>query len=126
MHWGIDAVSAFTVGAILGERDQVVDYVRDVGVVVALFCLLSLGIGYAGARAGRLGRAQSVASSMEVGVHNTTVALTIALSVLDSTTVAIPAAVYSIVMYPLAAGFGYAITRSWTRTRDDQPTEVAV
>ncbi len=33
---------------------------------------------------------------MGVGIHNTTVALTIALSVLGSTQVAVPAAVYSI------------------------------
>ena len=48
---------------------------------------------------------------MEVGIHNTTVALTIALSVLDSTEVAIPAAVYSILMYVLATAFGFLITR---------------
>ena len=38
-------------------------------------------------------------------------ALTIALSVLDSTEVAIPAAVYSILMYVLATAFGFLITR---------------
>ena len=47
---------------------------------------------------------------MEIGIHNTTIALTIALSVLDSTEVAIPAAVYSILMYVLATAFGFAIT----------------
>ncbi|MGW3835607.1 bile acid:sodium symporter family protein, partial [Streptomyces microflavus] len=47
----------------------------------------------------------------EVGIHNTTVALTIALSVLDSTEVAIPSAVYSVLMYVLATAFGYLITR---------------
>jgi BASS family bile acid:Na+ symporter len=60
----------------------------------------------------KLGEAQAIATSMEVGIHNTTVALTIALSVLDNTTVAIPAAVYSIVMYVLATAFGFLITRS--------------
>ena len=37
--------------------------------------------------------------------------LVIALSVLDSVEVAIPSAVYSIVMYVLATAFGFAITR---------------
>lgn len=59
---------------------------------------------------------------MEVGVHNITVALTIALSVLDNTEVAIPSAVYSIVMYVLATAFGYAITRNWVREPDPVET----
>ena len=53
----------------------------------------------------------AIASAMEVGIHNTTVALTIALSVLDSTEVAIPSAVYSVLMYVFATAFGYGITR---------------
>lgn len=100
-----------SVGAILGERENIAEYVEQVGLVVALFCLASLTIGYLGARIMRLDERQAIASSMEVGIHNTTVAMTIALSVLDSTEVAIPSAVYSIVMYVLAALFGWAISR---------------
>ncbi len=99
------------VGAILGERDDLGGYLEQVGVLVTIFCLISLSVGYLGARVFRLDEKQSVACAMEVGIHNTTIALTIALSVLDSTEVAIPAAVYSIAMYPLATAFGFAITR---------------
>ncbi|MGA8256045.1 MAG: bile acid:sodium symporter family protein [Nocardioides sp.] len=99
------------VGAILGEREDLGGYLEQVGVLVAIFCLISLSVGYLGARVFRLDEKQSVACAMEVGIHNTTIALTIALSVLDSTEVAIPAAVYSIAMYPLATAFGFAITR---------------
>ena len=99
-------------GAILGEREHIADYLREIGVVVTLFCCASLTLGYLGARVFRLSQPQAVATSMEVGIHNTTVALTIALSVLDNTAVAIPAAVYSIVMYVLATLFGLLITRS--------------
>ncbi|MDQ4112085.1 MAG: bile acid:sodium symporter family protein [Actinomycetota bacterium] len=99
-------------GAILSERENIAGYLREIGVVVTLFCAASLCLGYLGARVFRLGQAQAVATSMEVGIHNTTIALTIALSVLDNTTVAIPAAVYSIVMYVLATAFGFLITRS--------------
>ena len=44
-------------------------------------------------------------------MHNTTIALTIALSVLDSVEVAIPAAIYSVLMYILAPAFGFLISR---------------
>ncbi|TXS49094.1 bile acid:sodium symporter family protein [Streptomyces sp. t39] len=100
-----------SVGALLGERENLADYMQQVGWVTGLFCLASLTLGYGGARLLRLDERQAIASSMEVGIHNTTVALTIALSVLDSTEVAIPSAVYSVLMYVLATAFGYLITR---------------
>lgn len=109
--FSIVVLAAVAIGAILGERENIVDYLEQVGLVTALLCLISLSLGYAGARLFRLDARQAIASSMEVGIHNTTVALTIALSVLDSTEVAIPSAVYSIAMYPIAALFGYALTR---------------
>lgn len=100
-----------SVGALLGERENLADYMQQVGLVTGIFCLASLTLGYGGARLLRLDKRQAIASSMEVGIHNTTVALTIALSVLDSTEVAIPSAVYSVLMYVLATAFGYLITR---------------
>lgn len=109
--FSIVVLVAVAVGALLGERENIGGYLRDVGLVTGLLCVLSLTLGYAGARLARLDRPQAVASSMEVGIHNTTVALTIALSVLDSTEVAVPAAVYSILMYVLATAFGFLITR---------------
>jgi BASS family bile acid:Na+ symporter len=108
-----------SVGAVLGERDNLGDYLQQVGLVTGLFCVASLSLGYAGAKLMRLDEGQAIASSMEVGIHNTTIALTIALSVLDSTEVAIPAAVYSILMYVLATAFGFLITRGRRASRTD-------
>ncbi|GAA2724686.1 bile acid:sodium symporter family protein [Actinocorallia aurantiaca] len=121
--FSIVVLVAVSLGAILGERENFVDYAREVGLLVTLFCLASLTLGYTGARLFRLRREQAIATSMEVGIHNTTVALTIALSVLDNTTVAIPAAVYSIVMYLLATAFGFSITRidGMSRTEPESP-----
>lgn len=113
-----------SLGAILGERENIAEYLRDVGVVTGLFCLASLCIGYGAARLMRLTEAQAIASAMEIGVHNTTIALTIALSVLNSTEVAIPAAIYSILMYILATAFGFAITRGRTARTHDDPVPV--
>lgn len=109
--FSIVVLVSVSVGALLGERENLADYLEQVGLVTGLFCLASLSLGYLGARVMRLDQAQAVASSMEVGIHNTTVALTIALSVLDSTEVAIPSAVYSVLMYVLATAFGFLVTR---------------
>lgn len=107
-------------GALLGERENLADYARQVGLVTGLFCLASLTLGYLGARLFSLDERQAIATSMEVGIHNTTVALTIALSVLESTEVAVPSAVYSVLMYVLATAFGYLLTRG--RTSSERAT----
>ena len=49
---------------------------------------------------------------MEVGIHNTTIALTIALSVLNNAEVAIAAAIYSVFMYAFAPVVGAIISRN--------------
>ena len=54
---------------------------------------------------------QAIASSMEIGVHNATLAIFVAVEVLDSTEISIPAAVYSIFMFVFAALWGTLLTR---------------
>lgn len=109
--FSIIVLVAIIIGAVLQERENILDYLSQVGLVTGLFCLLSLTIGYGAAVLLRLSHAQAVAASMEIGIHNTTIALTIAISVLGSTTVAMPSAVYSLLMYLMATAFGFAITR---------------
>ena len=118
--FSITVLVLVSIGALLGERENLAGYVEQVGLVTGLFCLASLTLGYTGARLLRLDERQAIATSMEVGIHNTTIALTIALSVLDSTEVAIPSAVYSVLMYVLATAFGYAITRGRRARVQDQ------
>lgn len=109
--FSIVVLVAIIIGAVLQERENILDYLSQVGLVTGLFCVLSLTIGYGSAVLLRLSHAQAVAASMEIGIHNTTIALTIAISILGSTTVAMPSAVYSLLMYLLATAFGFAITR---------------
>ncbi len=96
---------------LLRERAHLVDYVQQAGLASVLFCALSLGLGYVVPRLVGLEGRQARAIAFEVGVHNTTLAMTIALVVLQNTAMAVPAAVYSLVMYGLAALFGWALLR---------------
>ena len=69
---------------------------------------------------GRLGQTvRKRCGVVEIGVHNSTLAITIAISVLESTDIAVPAAVYGVVMFPVAAAFGWAITRTSGRDRSE-------
>ncbi|MFJ3089202.1 bile acid:sodium symporter family protein [Streptomyces sp. NPDC086838] len=107
--------SAVLVLAVLGsawsERANLPHYIVAVGPAVVVFCALSLTLGFVVPRAVRVGRPQAVAASFEIGAHNATLAITIAVSVLDSSTLAMPAAVYGLLMIPGAALFGWALTR---------------
>ena len=62
-------------------------------------------------RALRVGHRQAIASAFEVGVHNSTLAIAVAVSVLGVEQLAVPAAVYGVLMFPLAAAAGVILTR---------------
>ncbi|MDO3650772.1 bile acid:sodium symporter family protein [Nocardia mangyaensis] len=104
------------VGTVVAERDTLGSSLADVGAIAVAFCLCSLTIGYFVPRLLGAAERQSIACSMEIGIHNSTIAITIAISVLDSTEMAIPAAVYGVLMFPLAAIFGWLITRRRVRS----------
>jgi bile acid:Na+ symporter, BASS family len=99
--------------AVYQERDNVLDYVRAVGLVALLLCVASLAVGYLVPRVFAVPRGQAVASSFEIGVHNSTLAITIALSpaLLDSPEMAVPAAVYGILSFLPAGLLAYALGR---------------
>ena len=104
-------LAVLVVGILLDERENVGDYLADVGLVAALFCATSLVVGYVVPKALGVVEDQAIASSMEIGVHNGTLAIYIALEVLDEVTISVPAAVYSLIMFPFAAVWGAVVSR---------------
>ena len=99
------------IGAIISERENIALYLAQVGAATALFCICSLTIGYFVPRLLGINSAQARACAFEIGIHNSTLAMTIALTVMSSSAVAMPAAVYSIFMYIFAAVFGLLINK---------------
>lgn len=104
-------LAVLVLGILLDQRENVAEYLAEVGIVAALFCAISLVLGYVVPRALGVRDDQAIASSMEIGVHNGTLAIFVAVEVLDSTEISVPAAVYSIVMFVLATLWGIALTR---------------
>ena len=107
-------LTVLVVAILASERDTVGGSLADVGVVAGLFCAISLAVGYYVPRAFGVAEDQAIASSMEIGVHNATLAIFVAENVLDSNEIAVPAAVYSLLMFVLALAWGTVITR-WIR-----------
>ncbi len=105
--------------AIFAERQNIATYLTQVGLATAIFCACSLAIGYFVPRLLGISSTQARACAFEIGIHNSTLAMTIALTVMANTTIAMPAAVYSIFMYIFAAAFGFMITRSKQATEEN-------
>ncbi len=104
-------LAVLVIGILLDQKDNLGDYLADAGLAAALFCAISLVVGYYVPKAFGIIERQAIASSMEIGVHNGTLAIFIAVEVLDSTEISIPAAVYSIIMFAFAAIWGSIVSR---------------
>ena len=103
---------------IIKERAIIVDSFASVGPAALCFNLASLLVGYSIPRLLRLDQRQSIAIGMEIGIHNGTLAIAIATAptLLNNSVMAIPPAIYSLIMFFTAAAFGVLVNRG---RRDD-------
>ncbi|MGP6176048.1 bile acid:sodium symporter family protein [Microbacterium sp. A196] len=104
-------------GAVASNWALLVDNFARLALITIVFCLISLALGYLVPRLLRIGRRQAIATSFEIGIHNATLAIVIAQSVLGSVELSLPAAVYGVLMFFIAFGFGFLI-RDRSLSRD--------
>lgn len=105
-------------GAVASNWILLVANFTQLALITILFCLVSLTIGFLVPRMLRVGKRQAIATSFEIGIHNATLAIVIAQSVLGSVELSLPAAVYGVLMFFIAFGFGFLI-----RDRASESTE---
>jgi BASS family bile acid:Na+ symporter len=99
------------VGAIIANRELFFANLGALAGITALFCVLSLTIGFVVPRLLRVERRQAVASSFEIGIHNATLAIVIAVTVLGDEQMQLPGAVYGVLMFFIALAFGLLVAR---------------
>ncbi|PZQ19446.1 MAG: bile acid:sodium symporter [Rhodanobacter denitrificans] len=99
------------VAAVAGEWQTLLSFFAAVGVACLAFNLVSMGSGYLVPVALKLPRRQATAIAMEIGIHNGTLAIYIALNVLSHSTMSIPAALYSLMMFITAGVFAFWLSR---------------
>lgn len=107
----IVVLAAFALIAIAKEWTALTQSFSSLGPVVLAFNLLSLLAGYYLSRGAGLDKPMATAVSFEIGIHNSTLAIFVALSVLQNFQLALPAAIYSVSMYLTAALFGILVLR---------------
>ena len=104
-------LAAFALLAIVKEWTALTASFASLGPLVLVFNLISLLVGYYLSRAAGLNKSMSTAISFEIGIHNSTLAIYVALSVLGNLQLALPAALYSVSMYLTATLFGLMVLR---------------
>lgn len=96
-------------GAVATNWQLLVDNFLSLAGITILFCIISLAIGYYVPRMFRVREGEAIASSFEIGIHNATLAIVIAQTAFGSLELALPAAVYGVLMFFIAFGFGFLI-----------------
>ncbi len=104
-------LAALVAGAVASEWGRVGEWFAAVGLACLVFNLVSMGAGYLAPLALRLPQRQAIAIAMEIGIHNGTPAIYVALNVLGSAAMSVPAAVYSLIMFVTAAVFAALVQR---------------
>lgn len=90
---------AVLLGIILANKQHVVTYLKSVGLVALLLNLITMALGYYSSKIFKLNLKQSISITIESGIQNGTLAIVIATSILQQTSMSIPAAVYSLLMF---------------------------
>lgn len=90
--------------AILNNKEIFVSSFRDIGPIALTLNIVMLLIGYLSARMLRLKMAQSITISVESGIQNGTLGITIASALLHNDVMAISPAIYSLIMFMTAGG----------------------
>jgi bile acid:Na+ symporter, BASS family len=97
--------------SVYSERAILVGSFQQVGLAALVFNLISMLVGYVVPLLARVPERQAVAIGMEIGIHNGTLAITIAATLLNNSTMTIPPAIYSLIMFFTAAAFGVFASR---------------
>ena len=87
------------VGIVIKEKENFVSYFQQAGIVALLLNVSSMLVGYLTARLLRITDRRALSISIESGIQNGTLAITIAVVLLGSTEFAIAPAIYSLLMF---------------------------
>lgn len=96
-------------GAVVANLDLLREHFSRLAIITSLFCVISLVVGYFVPRLLGVQDAQARASSFEIGIHNGTLAIVLAQTVIGNMEMSLPAAVYSVLMFFIALGFGFLL-----------------
>ncbi|TVP63168.1 MAG: bile acid:sodium symporter family protein [Nodularia sp. (in: Bacteria)] len=101
-------------GIIFQERENFLPSVMAVGGVTLILNVATMTLGFAIATLTKLGEKRARSITVEVGIQNGTLAIAIASSptLLNTPAMAVPAAIYSLLMFVTGIGFAFFVSRT--------------
>ena len=99
-------------GAILAERENVVSYFAQAGLITLLLNVIMMFIAFYISKTLISNVSQQRAITLECGLQNVTLALVVANVFFDGGVYLIPAATYSLIMYATALPYIYYLRRN--------------
>ncbi len=97
--------------AIYIERSKLLDSIVAVGFACLLFNVVSMVTGYIAPLALKLPERQAIAITMEIGIHNTALAIYVALNVLNNPAASLVPGIYTLCMYLTATLFAIYVSK---------------
>ncbi|TQV76590.1 bile acid:sodium symporter family protein [Aliikangiella marina] len=86
-------------GIAFEQRETLLDAIVRSGLATLLLNLISMLVGFYLAKLFQLNSRQTISITIEIGLQNAALAMLVATTILGNTLIAVPAAVYSLVMY---------------------------
>jgi len=92
-------IALVIIGILIKERENIVSYFQQAGIVALVLNLATMLVGYYSAKLFRIKDRRAISISIESGIQNGTLAMSIAIVLLGSTELAITPAIYSLLMF---------------------------
>ncbi|TGM58281.1 bile acid:sodium symporter family protein [Leptospira adleri] len=99
-------------GAIVRERQNIVPFFIKVGPAALALNLTTMVLGFLGASLMKVTKSQRTSITIEVGIQNGTLGIAIATSILNNAAMAVPSAIYSLIMFATGAIFSLWMHRT--------------
>lgn len=96
-------LSLVIIGIVLKEKAHFVAYFQEAGIIALVLNISTMIAGMIAARLFSLSRPQAITISIESGIQNGTLAIAIAVGILQNAQMAITPAVYSLIMFGTGA-----------------------
>ncbi len=92
-------IALVIIGIVIKERDNIISYFQQAGIVALLLNSATMMVGYYSSKLFKIKDRRAISISIESGIQNGTLAITIAVVLLGNTEFAITPAIYSLLMF---------------------------
>nr|WP_255775271.1 bile acid:sodium symporter family protein [Microbulbifer sediminum] len=121
-------LAVLVVALVYGIRDRFLELLAQAGPSAIVLNLTGVALGLLTSRACGLSRREGLAVATELGIKNGTLGLMVTLTLLHSSEMSVPSAIYGVLMFPigfLLAAYGRRVIPSGKRAGSEEPVEPA-